>query len=309
MLLRVNERAAMIEIKRILCPIDYSEFSRHAFDHAIALAQWYGASVTAVFVLPQIASLIPAGDPGLYPPFVFTADDLQQFRANLDVFVAGSEDKVKVETRVVEGSIAGEIAHLAQELPADLLVMGTHGRSGFDRLMLGSVTEKMLRNAPCPVLTVPSRVSGVPATPIQFTRILCPVDFSPSSFKALQFAESLAEETDAHLRVMHVLEPASVFEPVPMGGGGAPPVDPDASAAALRHLRGAITKDARIYSQVTETVTVGKAYREILREAAEQRSDLIVIGAHGGRVGSGAFGSTTNHVVREAGCPVLSLHA
>ena len=70
-----------------------------------------------------------------------------------------------------------------------------------------------------------------------------------------------------------------------------------------------ISKDARIYSQVTEIVTVGKAYREILREAAEQRSDLIVIGAHGGRVGSGAFGSTTNHVVREAGCPVLSLRA
>ena len=305
----------MIEIKRILCPIDYSEFSRHALDQAVALAQWYGASVTAVFVLPQIASLIPAGDPGLYPPFVFTADDLQQFKATLDVFVAGSGDvtgsgsRVKVETLVVEGGIAGEIVRMARELPADLLVMGTHGRSGFDRLMLGSVTEKMLRKAPCPVLTVPSRVSGVPATPIQFTRILCPVDFSPSSFKALKLAESLAEETDAHLRILHVLEPASVFEPVPMGGSGAPPIDAKASAEALQHLRGAISSEARVYSQVSETVAVGKAYREILREAAEQRSDLIVIGAHGGRLASAAFGATANHVVREATCPVLSLRA
>jgi nucleotide-binding universal stress UspA family protein len=299
----------MIDIKRILCPIDYSEFSRHALDYAIAVAQWYKASVTALYVLPQVSSLIPAGTPGLYPPFVFTTEDLQQFRAYLDAFVAQSGDKVKVETLVAEGTAAGEITRVARELPADLLVMGTHGRSGFDRLMLGSVTEKMLRKAPCPVLTVPSQVAAVPAGPIQFTRILCPVDFSPSSLKALAFAESLAEEADAHLRVMHVLEPASVFEPVAMGGGGAPPVNPNASAAALERLRGAITKDARIYSQVTETVTVGKAYREILREAAELRSDLIVVGAHGGRVGSGAFGSTTNHVVREADCPVLSLRA
>lgn len=137
----------MRDIKRILCPIDYSASSRHALDHAIALAQWYRASVTAVYVLPQVSSLIPAGDPGLYPSFVFTADDLQQFRTCLDAFVADSGDTVKVETMVVEGSAAGEIARLARELPADLLVMGTHGRSGFDRLMLGSVTEKVLRKA------------------------------------------------------------------------------------------------------------------------------------------------------------------
>ena len=299
----------MIEITRILCPIDYSEFSRHALDRALALAQWYRASVTAVYVLPQVASLIPAGGPGLYPPFVFTAENLEQFRVYLDAFVAESGGTVPVDTVVVEGSAASEITRLARELPADLLVMGTHGRSGFDRLMLGSVTEKVLRTAPCPVLTVPRRVAGVPAGPIPFTRILCPIDFSPSSLKALEFAESLAEEADAHLRVLQVLEPASVFEPVAIGGGGAPPVNPHASAVALERLRGAVTKDARIYSQVTETVTVGKAYREILREAAECRSDVIVIGAHGGHLGSGAFGSTTNHVVREATCPVLSLRA
>ena len=301
----------MIEIKRILCPIDYSEFSRHAFDYAIAVAHWYKASVTALYVLPQVASLIPAGDPGLYPAIVFTAEDLQQFRASVEAFVAKSDHdhQVKVEALATEGNAAAEITRLARELPADLLVMGTHGRSGFDRLMLGSVTEKMLRKTPCPMLTVPSGVTRVPAGPIPFTRILCPVDFSPSSFKALEFAESLAEETDAHLRIMHVLEPASVFEPVPMGGGGAPAVNPNASGAALERLRNVISKDARIYSQVTETVAVGKAYREILKEADEHRSDLIVIGAHGGRLGSGAFGSTTSHVVRAATCPVLSLHA
>ena len=299
----------MIEIKRILCPIDYSEFSRHALEHAVAIAQWYDASATAVFVLPQVASLIPAGDPGLYPPIVFAADDLQQFKAHLDAFVADTHSPVPVETLVVEGSVTGEITRLARELPADLLVMGTHGRSGFDRLLLGSVTEKMLRKAPCPVLTVPTRVAGAPAGPIQFKRILCAVDFSPSSFRALAFAESLAEEADAHLRVLHVIEPASIFEPVPMGGSGGPAVDPQAVGAALQQLRSTISRQARAFSQVTEAVTVGKPYREILREAAEHQSDVIVIGAHGGRLGSGGFGSTSAHVVRAAGCPVLSLRA
>jgi len=299
----------MIEVKRILCPIDYSEFSRHALNYAIAVAQWYKSSVTALYVLPQVASLIPAGDRGLYPPFVFTDDDLQQFKAHLDAFVAESGGQAKVETVVVEGNIADWITSVARELPADLLVMGTHGRSGFDRLMLGSVTEKMLRKTPCPMLTVPSGVTNAPAGRVPFTRIVCAVDFSPSSLKALECAESLAEEADARLRVVHVLEPASVFEPVAMGAGGAPPMNPHQAEAAWARLRETISKDARIYSQVTETVIVGKAYREILREAADHGSELILIGAHGGLLGSVAFGSTTHHVIREATCPVLSLRA
>ena len=299
----------MIEIKRILCPIDYSEFSRRALDRAIAIAQWYRASVTALYVLPQVASLIPAGYPGLYPPIAFTAEDLEQFKTQLDAFVAGSNSRAKVDTVVVEGNIADWITSVARELPADLVVMGTHGRSGFDRLMLGSVTEKVLRKAPCPMLTVPSGAANAPAGPIPFTRILCAVDFSPSSFKALQYAESLAEEADARLRVVHVLEPASVFEPVAMGASGAPLVSAHQAEAAWARLRAAISKDARVYSQVTESVTLGKAYREILREAADHGSELIVIGAHGGLLGSVAFGSTTHHVIREATCPVLSVRA
>jgi len=299
----------MIDIKRILCPVDYSAFSRHALDHALAIAQWYGASVTALYVLPQVASLIPAGDLGLYPPVALTPDDLRQFRTELETFVAESGPRVPTDAVVVEGRTAGEIERLAREIPADLVVMGTHGRSGFDRLMLGSVTERILRKAPCPVLTVPASVSATPAPPALFTRILCAVDFSPASLVALAYAESLAEEADAHLRLIHALEPASVFEPVVMGGPGGPPVDAKVRETARAHLRDAVSQEARIYSQVTETVTVGKAYREILREAAEHRSDLIVIGAHGGGLGAGAFGSTTNHVVRDARCPVLSLRA
>ena len=94
---------------------------------------------------------------------------------------------------------------------ADLLVLGTHGRSGFERLLLGSVTEKVLRRAPCPVLTVPRHhPEAVPPPPVLFKRIVCPLDFSDSSLRALEYALSLAQEADAHLTAMHVIE----YEPV-----------------------------------------------------------------------------------------------
>jgi nucleotide-binding universal stress UspA family protein len=108
---------------------------------------------------------------------------------------------------------------------------------------------------------------------------------------------------------MHVLGPVSVFEPVVMGGPGGPPADPDIRRAAQHRLQEVVSNDTRIFSHVTDLVTSGKAYREILREAAERRVDLIVMGAHGGRLGLAAFGSTTGHVVREAACPVLTLRA
>jgi universal stress protein A len=111
------------------------------------------------------------------------------------------------------------------------------------------------------------------------------------------------------LNLIHVVEPRSVFEPVPMGASGGAVSDEEVRLEARRQLDTAVSRDARVYSHVSEVVISGKAYREILREAAERQSDLIVMGAHGGALGGLAFGSTTNHVVRQATCPVLTLRA
>ena len=203
----------MVSITRILCPVDFSEFSRHALDYAIGIARWYGAAVTALHVVPPITAPAPPTGEGLYPPLVFSAEDLQQFHTELDVF-AGVSDVPALDTRVVQGNVTAEIVRLANELPADLLVMGTHGRSGFERLMLGSVTEKVLRKSPCPVLTVPAKAPVVVPVNGLFDRVLCAVDFSPASLRALTLAQSLAGEAAARLCVLHVLEPVSVFEPV-----------------------------------------------------------------------------------------------
>jgi universal stress protein A len=98
------------------------------------------------------------------------------------------------------------------------------------------------------------------------------------------------------------------MDPVPMGGSRDPATDVAAHAVRDR-LEGVISDDARNYSHVSQIVAAGKAYREITREASERGSELIVLGAHGGHAGLAAFGSTTNHVVREASCPVLTVKA
>ena len=135
----------------------------------------------------------------------------------------GAAENIPIVLEIAEGSTATEILAKAEAMPADLLVMGTHGRSGFERLVLGSVTERVLRKAACPMLTVPEGVAAaVPVPPVPFTRIVCAVDFSDCSLHALNYAMSLAQEADARLTVVHVIElppevPREAHETVPAG--------------------------------------------------------------------------------------------
>lgn len=109
--------------------------------------------------------------------------------------------------------------------------------------------------------------------------------------------------------MLSVVEPAPILEPVMMGGPGGPGDDAVAVGRYREQLRAAIPADVRAACEAHEVVAVGKPYREILRVAAEQHSDLVVLGAYGGSAGLYAFGSTTTQVVRQAACPVLTLKA
>jgi nucleotide-binding universal stress UspA family protein len=183
--------------------------------------------------------------------------------------------------------------------------MGTHGRGGFEHLVLGSVTEKVLRKADCPVLIVPPAVAR-PAGPIQFDRILCPLDFGPVSAMALRHAVAMARETGAHLTVLHVLEPLE-DEPrvVPVA---VPEYRRLREEQAREDLHRALS--AEEHADTVGMLAPGKPYREIVRVARETSADLILMGVAGGGTLRRLFlGSTTNHVVREATCPVLTMRA
>jgi nucleotide-binding universal stress UspA family protein len=201
----------------------------------------------------------------------------------------------------------------AATLPADLIVMGTHGAGGFEHMLLGSVTEKVLRRATCPVLTVPPRARATSTLP--FRRVLCAIDFSEWSRSAFGMASSLATESGAELTLVHVIEwpwhepPAPAYEDLPRQ-----------QAIALSDYRRYVEvmanhqladfgcPDGVAACAVNRTVCHGKPYVELLRLAAETGADLIVLGVHGRNIlDLTLFGSTTNQLVRRATCPVLTL--
>ena len=299
----------MIRIDRILCPIDQSDISRRALDYAVALAKRYGASVCAAEV---VSVTLPTAD--YLPPsaeFALTAGQQQAHAEALEAFVAPARrEGVTVETRVSGGFIVEQLLLEAEQYNPDLIVMGTHGRSGVQRLVLGSVAEKILRRAACPVLTVPPAAKVAPAALELPKTILCPMDFSDASLRALEFAMSLAQESDATLILMHVVDWAA--ETWAAGTHGAALADYTSArkAEAERLLHDAIPEPAREWCKPEILVVEGKPWRQVLRVAGERNADLVVLGVLGrGAVDLTLFGSTTHHVVREAPCPVLTVRA
>jgi nucleotide-binding universal stress UspA family protein len=238
-----------------------------------------------------------------------TAPDRAELAARTKEFVAqeiGTPAGVEVAVREADAVHTGILAHV-DALHPDLLVMGTHGRSGFDRLVLGSVTEKVLRKASCPVLTVPRRApDAVPAGPLLYKRILCGVDFSEASMAALSYALSLAQQADAWLGLVHVIDllPRRDDTSLPLSLDQlAREIDTD----ARRRFSAAVSATAREACHVEEIVTVGHVRPTLLRLAAEQHAEVIVLGVQGrGTVDRLVFGSTVDHVVRHANCPVLT---
>ena len=305
----------MTEIKRILCPIDFSDHSRHALDHAIAIARWYDSTVTLLHVSAAIPVAAYAPGTPVLPSAVLSPADRDELRASMKRFAddegAGA---LPVEMEVADGNTVAEILSAAERLKSDLIVMGTHGRSGFERLVLGSATEKVLRKATCPVLSVPSGAKdAVPATPVVFKDILCAIDFSDCSMNALKYATSLATEADARLTVLHVVEPMPEWPPRAVGEVEVWSRRFDEYIAGVEQerrerLATAVPESAREYCTVETEMATGTPYREILRVAEKRSSNLIVIGIHGRNpIDLLFFGSTAQHVVRQAVCPVLTL--
>jgi nucleotide-binding universal stress UspA family protein len=306
------EAVLTIQIRHILCPVDFSDVSRRALDHAIALARRYDARLSVPHV-HQLSMPVYGGSyvgPEGFEPIWLTDLERQQLLERLDTYVAADRPAadVEIETLLDEDvNVPEAILSRARSTGADFIALGTHGRSGFQRLVLGSTAEKVLRKACCTVLTVPPHApDAVPRDLVSLQRILCPVDFSRSSTRALEYAASLAEEAHARLTVLHVLELPPDLSELPYSGLAE--YRNDQFQKARKHLSEAVKVSVPPACAVDELVLVGRVHREILRVAAEQGADLIAMGIQGrGAVDLMFFGSTANHIVREAMCPVLTL--
>ncbi len=206
------------------------------------------------------------------------------------------------------GEAAATIVDRAVATRADLLVMGTHGRSGFDRFFLGSVAEKVLRKAPCPVLTVPPHAPATPPSHVALRTILCPIDFSPAALEAFGFALDFARRADASVVLVHAIEFLAEDEPLENAHFNVPEFRSYLLEDARQRLATLASGEPRLSRGVRTVVVVGRAHHGILQVAADEGTDLIVMGAQGrGGAALALFGSTTQQVVRGATCPVLTV--
>lgn len=300
----------MLELNRILCPIDFSPYSDHALEYAVKIAKWSGAIVRVLHVMPPLP---PSSANGLAQ----TGRDLTE--RNLRGAIARHRmPNVEIDSVLIESDDpVRQIIECAESYDADLIVTGSHGRSGVERVLLGSVVEGLLHKSGRAVLTIPShiavaRLEGQPS----FRRMLCAVDFAEASLESAAVAFSLAEEADAMLTLLHVIELPPELTHAPHGGGDeystydVGRLHAEAESAALTRLRALVPEHAREYCTVQTSVVEGGVSRQILRIAAAIDADLIVLGVHGRNSFDLAFfGSNSKDVIRQSRCPVLVVPA
>jgi len=298
-----------MQFKKILIATDFSDASRVAVLRGLDFAKQFGAElhlfhavpISQVSVLPPIDSA-PSAEDWLGPALGHAEQLMAELVASLDF---GS---LKV-TKVVRQSdfAASGVLRYAEEVDADLLVLGTHGRRGLRRLIMGSVAEEIVRTAPCAVFSCTSDVDEVPSWPRE---ILVAVDFSDTSRQALSVARELASLYQTPIRAVHVV-PRPHYAPEYASASGSMVVEnlPGVLEAAKKSLLKEIETHGPFPTPVEAEVSVGGASQQIIEIAAERQVGLIVIGNRGL---SGfkhlLLGSVADRVVRLAACPVLTIH-
>ncbi len=287
---------------RILCPTDMSNVSRRAVLAGLAWAKIFGAKVYVLsarelslppryFTADQVAALTRQGE---------QAEDL--VRGDLEQWVAGMTSAgVETEAVVGPGPADRAILRAVEVIRPDLVVMGTHGRSGYDRFLMGSTTEKVVRRIPAPLLVVRCQeAQDLPAACLRadvgVRRILCAADAPKEEGSNLATVFSLARTFKAELTVLHTLEAPSWLGSVPT----------EVREGAKRGLKEQIETQAGGIP-VKVVISEGNAAQQILDQAAQSDADLIVVGGRQPTETTPAFRSTAIRVMRQATCPVLAL--
>jgi nucleotide-binding universal stress UspA family protein len=297
--------------QHILIPIDAQPLSLHAAKMGLEVAKQFAARVTMVHVLevhPMFA---------LQTDFVASGVLVDQAKKLLGPWVSLAEDHgVQLETKLLEdetGHVAASITKMAEDLHCDLILMGTRGREGFDRLLVGSIAERVARTAKRPVMLLRGTAQVVKANPI--VSVLVPIDDSLESQQALKTAAELAAQLDIGVHVLYVVPDM----PLPMGDGlgfGTLTYQPETLLEALNNRGRAIIDNAK---QVLEPVLKAEKLevsmvqqggeriaQVILRFAREHASSLIVLGTHGrSGIDRLLLGSVADGVMHHADVPVL----
>ncbi|MGA7616275.1 MAG: universal stress protein [Thermoanaerobaculia bacterium] len=277
------------EPKKILVPTDFSDLATHALEFAQMIATRYGSSICLLYA-----------DPFLPPPY-FTSLQAEELAESLEKSKELAAEQLReyarrhvgpsipVQSLIMEDVPFPAITNVAEKRNVDLIVMGTHGRSGFSRIMLGSVTERVLRETDRPVLTARSDGAGEVAPP---RRIVCPVNFSEVAHDSLIHAVSLARTFGSELYLLHVVEPHSDV-----------PHDEE-----MKRICEWVPKDVARNCHFQDLTMEHDPAERIIQYVREVAGDLVVVGAQHRRFSDATvIGSTTVRLTRHSPAPVLTV--
>jgi nucleotide-binding universal stress UspA family protein len=306
-LFEVAQKLPAVRLKKVLATTDFSASSQVGVRRAVALAKKLDAAIELVHVVEPVVRFA-AGE-----NILLALDDsavIKQAEKDLAKLAQRqSKPDFAVKSTVKIGKPFHEIAKLARDRQADLIVIATRGRTGLKRVLLGSTAERVVRHAPCPVLTVPSqtlseRANGSSA--FRLKKIVVPIDFSETSAQALPYAAALAGQFDAEIILLHVIEPLLI----PAGLGYMPSdirdTDRNSEQIAKTNLHQVSEEFFGESACARIMVRTGVSHREITTAAKDLGADLIVLTTHGYTgLKHVLLGSTAERVVRHADCPVM----
>jgi nucleotide-binding universal stress UspA family protein len=295
----------------ILLPTDFSHHALYAQKYAVALARKYGSTVHITHVLDPTLFSVGSGH-----GFWLTQTDQERLSDSMtrhaEERLAHMSDQfagegISVETHILQGKPDIELGRFALEKECGLIVIATHGRTGFDHLVFGSVAERVVRNAQVPCLCIKHPEHDFVDDrdmSMRLGRVLFPTDFSEYTEHALSHAVSLCKQFEATLVLFHATEiPVVLPEFMPDTAAMVSTSIEGSSAEAMERLRGEVEGVA-----VETEVRTGVPYREICRVVEELEIDLVVLPTHGrGALAQAIFGSVAEKVVRLAPCPVLTV--
>jgi nucleotide-binding universal stress UspA family protein len=289
------EAGSRITLNNVLFATDFSPCSNAALPYAVSIARQYGAKLCAAHVVSSVAYV--AVSPEAWPTFAQQEQQRVREIEDLESKLQGIPHSVLTRT----GDVWEALARLVRENEIDLLVVGTHGRTGLQKLLMGSVAEEIFRKAYCPVLTVGPKVQFKTEAIPEFKKILFATDFSKESLAALPYAISFAEEHDAQLSLLHILERPAVGT-----------VDFESNAAfLLSRLRELVPPGIEFWCHPESLVEYGAPADGILDVAQKMEADLIVLGVRPSGalldVSSHLARNTAHKIVARASCPVLTV--
>jgi len=296
-----------VQLKNILCTTDFSDFSNYALPYAIRLAREYNGRLYVCHVV----DITPVAG---YDEAVVNWVDQQKAVAEyaqdqLNQLIG--DQPVDVEQLVLMGHPVDEITRLAREKDMDLVVAATHGRSGLKRVVLGSVTERLMQTLPCPLMSIRSPEKGAEPPSdqdIRMEKILVGCDFSADSLLAFQYALSLAQEFQSELYLVHVIEPPIYKHLFTEDATPSEDLREGIREPLNAMLAKMIPEEAVHWCRRQTVLLAGQPHEELIQYAAVNDMDLIVLGIRGRRlVETLLVGSTTDRVIRQARCPVLSV--